>query len=236
MQLAFQYGTATVQFQVIFRKRKTMTIMVEAPDKVTAIVPLNTRPAIILEKVQARAAWIIKKLEYFKNAQPYTPRKYVDGETFPYLGEDYQLQVEENTASSRYKWMLLSDRLGMYFPIKEAESIEEALVAWYRRQAWEKITARVKYFQNRLLIGPNRIVIKDQKTRWGSCSSKGNLNFNWRIIMAPPVIIDYIVVHEMCHLVHLNHSQEFWNLVGEILPDYKDRRKWLKINGTQLSL
>jgi predicted metal-dependent hydrolase len=214
-----------------------MTIMVEAPDKVTAIVPLRTSPAVILEKVQAKAAWIIKKLEYLKNTQQSCiPRKFVDGESFLYLGEDYQLQVEQDDILGRLEVKLYSDRLGMCIPIKGEETIEKALEAWYHRKAKEKILERVGYFQDRLTKQPNRIVIKDQKKRWGSCSSKGNLNFNWRIVMAPLVIIDYIVVHEMCHLVHLNHSKEFWNLVGEILPDYKEMKKWLKINGFRLML
>ena len=82
----------------------------------------------------------------------------------------------------------------------------------------------------------NKIYIRDQKTRWGSCSSKGNLNFNWRLIMAPLFIMDYIVVHELAHLVHPNHSRDFWKLVKKIVPDYKEKKEWLKIYGNSLSI
>lgn len=81
-----------------------------------------------------------------------------------------------------------------------------------------------------------RITIRSQKTRWGSCSSKGGLNFNWRLYLAPPEILDYVVVHELCHLVEMNHSKAFWDLVGSILPDYKEREQWLKDNGSSLDI
>jgi hypothetical protein len=236
MQLAFQYGAGAVHFQVIFRKRKSMTIVVEAPDKVTAIVPIRTSQAVILEKVQAKAPWIIKKLEYFKNVQPtYTAREFVDGELFLYMGEHYQLQVEQDISLGRPEVKLTKERLCVCAPTADKNTIETALEAWYRERAKEIILERVNYYQDKIPKVPNRIVIKGQKKRWGSCSSKGNLNFNWRVVMAPLAVMDYIVVHEMCHLVHLNHSKEFWNLVAQMLPDYKNRQKWFKINGVSLS-
>ncbi|PKM78744.1 MAG: M48 family peptidase [Firmicutes bacterium HGW-Firmicutes-15] len=237
MQLAFRYDTVVVQFEVIFRKRKSMTIIVEAPDKVIAIVPIRTGQAIILEKVQAKAPWIIKKLEYFRNVQQlHTPREFADGESFLYLGEDYQLQVEHDISLGRPEVKFKQGRLCICTPTIDKITLASALGGWYRQRAKEIIPGRVNYYQYKIPKEPNRIVIKDQKKRWGSCSSKGNLNFNWRIVMAPVAVMDYIVVHEMCHLVHLNHSKEFWNLVAEILPDYKDVQKWLKINGVRLSL
>ena len=237
MQLAFQYGTVTVQFQVIFRKRRSMTIMVEAPDKVTAIVPIKTSQKVILEKVEAKAPWIMKKLDYFSNVQQqYTSREFVDGESFLYLGEDYQLQVELDIYLSRPEVNLSRERLVVCTPTRDGNTIEKAIEGWYRQRAKEKIQERVNYYQHMIPKEINRVLIKDQKKRWGSCSSKDNLNFNWRIVMAPLTVLDYIVVHEMCHLINLNHSKEFWKLVSTILPDYKDRKEWLNKNGGRMSL
>ncbi|WMC92889.1 M48 family metallopeptidase [Kineothrix sp. MB12-C1] len=115
-----------------------------------------------------------------------------------------------------------------------------ALEKRYRQAAREWIPSRVTYYMNAypyILPARNmKITIRDQKTRWGSCSSKGSLSFNWRLMLAPPGILDYVIVHELCHLIHMNHSQEFWKCVGDILPDYKERRKWLKDHGNELTL
>ncbi len=127
-----------------------------------------------------------------------------------------------------------SDNGDLRSPIRANE--DAALVNKHKRYARNIFEARVAYFQQFTGGSYNSISIRDQKTRWGSCSGRGNLSFNWRLILAPPEILDYVVVHELCHLTHMNHSKEFWELVGKVLPDYKDRRKWLKENGHTLRL
>jgi len=109
-----------------------------------------------------------------------------------------------------------------------------ALEKRYRDAAKDYIPKRVEYYHS--LTGGNytKITIRDQKTRWGSCSTNGTLSFNYRLMLAPPRVLDYVVVHELCHLTHMNHSKDFWNMVASILPDYKEYRKWLKDNGHTL--
>lgn len=104
----------------------------------------------------------------------------------------------------------------------------------YRQAAKKYFPARVAYYENIIGVTHGSISIRNQKTRWGSCSAKGNLNFNWRLVMAPAGILDYVVIHELCHLAYLNHSSQFWRLVSGILPDWKERRSWLKANGPLL--
>ena len=106
----------------------------------------------------------------------------------------------------------------------------------YRQAAREYIPKRADYFAQRIGVSYERIRIAEQKTRWGSCSSRGTLSFNWKLMLAPPKVLDYVVVHELCHLIEMNHSPRFWNLVEEIIPDYKEYRKWLKDNGNTLQL
>ena len=101
-------------------------------------------------------------------------------------------------------------------------------------QALKLIPQRVEYFARQVGVDYGRITIRNQKTRWGSCSSKGNLNFNWRLIFAPEEVVDYIVVHELAHRKEMNHSRAFYDVVASILPDYKVREKWLKENGEKL--
>ncbi len=115
-----------------------------------------------------------------------------------------------------------------------------ALEKRYRAAAKAYIPQRVAYYAETYchILPPavSSIAIRSQKTRWGSCSSRGTLSFNWRLMLAPPAILDYVVVHELCHLRHMNHSKDFWACVETILPDYKERRKWLNEHGHELTL
>ena len=120
-------------------------------------------------------------------------------------------------------------------PACEKKSLQTlALEKRYRDAAKDYIPKRVNYYHQFTGGTFQKITIRDQKTRWGSCSSKGTLSFSFRLMMAPPRVLDYVVVHELCHLTHMNHSKDFWNMVASILPDYKEHRKWLKENGHTL--
>lgn len=119
---------------------------------------------------------------------------------------------------------------------RNKSDFEKRLEAPYRDAAKEYIKKRVSYYADILDVTYGNISIRDQKTRWGSCSSSGNLNFNWRLILAPPKVLDYVVVHELCHRIEMNHSKKFWNLVKQVIPDYKEHRRWLKENGSSLSV
>lgn len=117
---------------------------------------------------------------------------------------------------------------------------DEARIAYFekkfRQAAKDYIPYRVEYFHKQTGGRYTSITIRDQKSRWGSCSGRGTLSFNYRLMMAPPKVLDYVVVHELCHLTHMNHSKDFWNMVESILPDYKESKKWLKEHGKELSV
>ena len=111
---------------------------------------------------------------------------------------------------------------------------KKALEKRYRQAAEEYIPARVAYYHQFTGGTYQRITIHAQKTRWGSCSGRGTLSFNWRLMLAPPRVLDYVVVHELCHLKHMDHSRNFWNAVAEVMPEYKEYKQWLKENGARL--
>jgi len=113
---------------------------------------------------------------------------------------------------------------------------ESLFTTWYKKQARKVLTGRVKFFANKYDFKVRKIRISSARTRWGSCSQKGTLSYTWRLVMAPSNVIDYVVVHELCHLKEMNHSKAFWLQVEAILPDYKQRRKWLKDKGKFLAL
>ena len=112
----------------------------------------------------------------------------------------------------------------------------EILKKRYRKAARAKFEARTAYYHQFTGGNYTSITVRDQKSRWGSCSSKGTLSFNYRLIFAPPEILDYVVVHELCHLTHMNHSKDFWNMVASVMPDYKVRKNWLRDHGHELTL
>lgn len=159
-------------------------------------------------------------------------KKFADGEAFPYLGTERALRLMERPGARGIKVEATQRRIVVSGPPGlSADRIRAALVEWYREEARILLSNKVYFYAERMRLKPGRIAIRDQKTRWGSCSSRGNLNFSWRLIMMPEHIVDYVVVHELSHIRHRNHGKEFWALVGSVLPDYTERRDWLKQNG-----
>ncbi|NCB41470.1 MAG: M48 family peptidase [Clostridia bacterium] len=226
-----------MECRVIYRKRKTLCIQVRPPGDVTVISPKGKTEAEILWLVQSKAKWIQKKLSEMQRIEALnTENKYVDGEAFSYLGQRYILQVRVHQKYKRLQVKIEERNLVVYTSKIEPESTRAALEVWYKKQAMEVIKERIAYYQNVIQIKPSQIVVKKQQKRWGSCTSKHKLLFNFRCVMLPHSILDYIVVHELCHLLQLNHSKEFWRLVEEILPDYKQRKQWLRTHGVEYDL
>lgn len=166
-------------------------------------------------------------------------RKYCSGEEYFLLGRRYSLEIQKVGIEKKFsisasekeqrKWILQT-------PSMSKKIIREVIVQWYRYQAKKIIYERILLYQPYINEQIGVIRIKEQKTRWGSCSSKHNLNFNWKCVIAPIEMLDYIVVHELCHLKQMNDSKAFWNEVEKILPDYKKRDAWWKEHGKELEL
>lgn len=233
--LSFTYDGINIEFEVTYSKRKTITILVEASGKVSVRAPHNLTQEMVVNRVKGKAKWIIKKLNEVKDIQPLPAEKeFISGELFMYLGSSYPLLLDIDEELTKPIVRLLGGRFIVQTPDCDKKIISDAMECWHRSKAREQISERIEYYKPWINAKPNKVTIKKQKKRWGSCSSRGNLNFNWRIIMAPAEVIDYVVVHEMCHLVYLNHSRNFWELVASILPDYKDRKGWLRKNGAIL--
>ena len=214
-----------------------MKITVDAESGVVVTAPLNCGANVIDAFVKEKALWIKERLQHLeKQAGCRVPREFVSGEKLFYLGERYTLLVKEATG---YKGVLIRDR-EIHVAINDVEScpggvVKSTLIEWYKGRARQLINARVNLFAAAMVQKPAAIKIKKQKSRWGSCSARGNLNFNWKLVMAPVEIIDYVVVHELCHLVRLDHSAEFWHLVASLMPDYKNNRQWLREFGPALN-
>ena len=199
---------------------------VVAPEK----MPLRELGGVLEKK----SSWIQRNLSRFDRTGARNARRLLkDGSTLPYLGEERPLRVLVSRGMLTAV-RLISGEIVAAVPESGQEILTSALMEWYRKMARKVIVDKVARLANGRTVG--RITIKDQKTRWGSCSSKGNLNFNWRLIMAPPKVIDYLVVHELTHLEHPNHSKRFWNKVAKRFPDYAESEAWLKEHGRGLTL
>ena len=235
MRLSVEYKNQRINFDVEYRNRRTMAIQIAAPDKILVYSPMGIPEDIIRERVRSKGRWILNKLIQLKDTKLKIPdRIFADGEPFLFLGKNYPLQILKNERK-RPRVFFNDDKF--YLELYELDHIKmrKAMEKWYRKKADRIIDDRVGIYIEKIGKRPQDVKVKEQKRRWGSCTAKGKLYFNWRIIMAPPAIVDYVVVHEMCHLVYLNHSKKFWQKVELVLPDYKKRRKWLRDNGPRLN-
>jgi predicted metal-dependent hydrolase len=237
MKFKFQYGTRTIEFNLEYRKRKTVEISVEAPDVVNVVAPDVMKEDEILEVVKKKASWIIQKL-FLLNSIETTPikREYVNGESFMYFGRNYSLKIliDENVKKPEVR--LCRGKFYVIVNKKDESIIKKALEEWYRQKTYQKIQERLKYYQRFFDKKPTAIKVKEQKKRWGSCTSRDEILFNWRCAMARSDAFDYILVHEMCHLYYKNHSKDFWILLSKVIPDYEKRREWLRKYGVRIDL
>lgn len=210
-------------------RRKSATIKVE-DGLVIVVVP----KALELEKIEKLVAdkhqWIIEKLAIQLEATPRSDKEYVSGEAFPYLGRNYRLKVLQGDLSPT---KLVNGRITVCVPDPSNQShyIRRSLMNWYKRNAEKKIRDKVRRYENLVGVETGVVRIKEFKSRWGSCTPYGDLEFNWVIVMAPNRVVDYVVIHELCHLVHHDHSPQFWKEVERVMPDYQEHKEWLKVNG-----
>ena len=236
MRSSVIYQDQVIDFDIEYRKRRTMAIQIMPPDKILVISPLGVPEDIIRRRVRSKGNWIVKKLIQLRDIKIKTPdRTFTDGQLFLFLGKDYPLYIFKNGRKIP-KVFFTENRFNMELHEIDHGKMRKAMEKWYRKKADRVINDRVEVYIREIGKRPRIVKVKEQKRRWGSCTAKGDLYFNWRCIMAPPAVIDYVVVHEMSHLAHPNHSKRFWQKVESILPDYKKRRKWLKDNGLRLEL
>jgi len=177
---------------------------------------------------------IIEKLEQVKkNTDANSAKQFVSGESFPYLGRYYRLKVIKPLPEGEKKCRLVNGRFfvegnGHSGNENGSSSVKRALIEWYVEHAEEKIRERVNRFAPLIGKRPVSIKIKNQEKRWGSCSRGGIIRLNWKIVMAPISVMDYVIVHELCHLIYPHHTLQFWQKVQSIIPDYGKRRHRLK--------
>jgi len=216
--------------KLIRSKRRTIALIIERDGSFTVRAPMRAPHAAIETFVQQKTDWITRTREKMKSVQPILGKQYIDGEKFLLLGSSFDLKLVGLQKHSLH--------FNSGFTLRSAAQTkgEQVFTRWYKERALEIISERVKQYSQQYNFTPKQVKISSAKTRWGSCSSSGTLNFTWRLVMAPLDVIDYVVVHELVHLRVKDHSSKFWKAVEAIYPEYKKQRKWLRENGERLNL
>lgn len=199
------------------------------------VTPRGASLARVEQVLREKARWVLATLDRVERESAVAaPPPISTGMRLPLAGGQITLAVDLGAPAGRFRARLDGDTLRLTVADTAQETLRAALEAWYRRHARAVIAERLAVCNARYSFTYGRVAIKEQKSRWGSCSRQGNLNFNWRLLLAPLPVLDYVVVHELCHLQELNHSPRFWALVAQACPEYAAHRLWLRQHGREL--
>jgi predicted metal-dependent hydrolase len=231
------YSGETIRFDIKYKKRKTMGIYIDLFGNVEVQAPKATPYENVLQLLEEKWDWIQQKSKEMKDRMLGPQAKVYDhGESFLYLGNSYPIRIFQDINIEQDHVVFEEDQLYIYVKQLENEKIKQALKRYYYQQCKALVEKSIKSYQSNFKTKPRSIRISDSKTTWGTCDSKLQLTFNWRLAMAPLKVIDYVVVHEMCHMVHLNHDRSFWRLVGKIIPDYEKLENWLALSSWKMTV
>lgn len=218
--------------KIIRSRRKTYSLEVTRQGELLVRAPWFMTDRQIEKVVLDKSNWILQKMELVRNRQMVGPlHTFSEGEKFLFLGEYYPLCIQQaqKTALSLVDHTFILDN-------RYSQTAEKIFETWYRKQARSYFSEHLSALAAKLQVQPKVLRISSARTRWGSCSTSGTISLSWRLIMAPTAIIDYVIIHELIHLRHPNHSPQFWAEVETWYPEHKTAKLWLKTNGSLLSL
>ena len=230
-----QYGTTTIPYHIIKSKRiRTSEIIVES-DKVTIRTPLDKSQSDIEGIISEKASWILKKQKEYKELVPQIIKPtYKEGSTLPYLGRNYPLRILKN--QSEYNIKLCDGEFVIEIKSSKASpaKIKKIYEEWLVDEAKSMFKHKVEEYSKKLGVKVEDITIKHLKNRWGSMTKQGSINLNINLLKAPEDVIDYIILHELCHLKIKEHSHHYWDHVRRYMPNYQQKIKWLETSGNDL--
>ncbi len=224
---SIQYGTTLIEYEITYVPRKTLGISVHPDGAVTLKAPLEATPEDIREKVRRRAAWILRQKRFFDSfGIPTTKRQYISGESHLYLGRQYMLRVKESSQNAvRYHSNILE------VECQDKNEAEKVLKLWYLERAQIKFPEYAQPIIDQFAIygvKPNNLSSRKMEKRWGYCTKDGGIYLNPRLICAPRCCIEYVITHEMCHLIHRNHTKEFYALLSKEMPHWEQWKEKLE--------
>lgn len=227
-----------IQYQLLpGSARQTTDIVIERDGVVSVRPPKRVTPEQVDETVFSKRMWIYRNLAEWRDLNATkVVREWVNGESFLYLGSSYRLLLVDHQDEA----LMLKD--GRFQLLRSAietrgrEGAQQAFEDFFKTKGLPRIWERVANFAPKVGVMPGAVQVKELGFRWASCLPNSDLHFHWKCLMAPLTVIDYIVVHELCHMHHRDHSDAFWNEVDKVLPNYRERKEWLRQRGANLDL
>jgi len=211
-----------IKYKIIFKKRKSISILLDKDGNIIVNAPKNISKKYIDNFVQSNKKWI-------ENNKKVIQQRSKNKTTLLYLGEETKLLISNEDFEN-----IKFNGINFYISRKNKDNSKELLHKFYIDQANKIIKKRIIFYTKKYNFRINKIKISNANTRWGSCGARNNININWKLIMADKKIIDYVIIHELAHTIEHNHSKNFWVIIENIMPDYKERKDWLRKNGNLL--
>ena len=214
--------------RILRSRRKTLSVSIDSLGRITVRAPMKYPSASIQQFLQEKEAWIRKHLARMQAAGISLPEASLDGYRLLLLGEHYQIVLDDGK-----RVRLLTDERKILLP---KDNAEEKLRRWLKENAKRIFTEATRIRAEEMGVSYQSVTVSSASTRWGSCSGENRLRFTFRLLYAPRDVIDYVIVHELCHTLHHDHSKAFWAAVASVVPDYQQKRKWLKDRGALLKI
>jgi len=237
-----QIGATKIDYNLKFTNRqKTMGLHIDLHDGLSIYAPKHLSIDEVEQNIHKKSKWIIKNIDKISEIKiNLSQKEFLAGEKFPLRGRNYKLKVKRKENAkltlSFYKGTFTSTMPNNISDEDYKIILKPLFLKFYHEKSGEIIKERVKNYEKYFDIKPQKIRIKELKNKWGTCTGKNNISLNWRLVFAKTSIIDYVVIHELCHLKHKNHSKKFWKEVEKMMPNYKENKEWLRIHGNTLNL
>lgn len=222
------YEGQSVDYALIRKKRKTMGIYIDVYGNIELRLPKNTTDEEALALLESKWGWVVRKQQEQKEkTKGFKQKTYEEEEEMLFLGKHYPLEIKVDPTLERVSVELTDSAFIMNIHEQDREQIQKLMTKFYKQQCKRLVEERIRQYQPQFKVKPRKVSIRSNKKHWGSCDSNRELTFNWRLVMAPLEVVDYVVIHEMCHMIHMNHDRSFWRLLGSFMPDYREKQDWL---------
>ena len=231
-----EFGNLDLEVQIERTNRKRTISLQVKDNKLIVKAPRTASRQSLDDLIQRKQSWIKKRAILNVEERKLRNRKFIDNEKFYFKGNEYRLSLifggkEEVKISEGFLIVTCKDDRAM-----GSKEVKTFIEDWYVRESTKILNIRTYEFAKKMKVEPSAITVKNYASKWGSCTASNKISYNWRIIMAPDCIVDYLIIHELCHIIEHNHSKNFWYQVGKYCEDFKKKRKWLRENGHKLVL